>query len=394
LYNGSVPPKFLISSGESSGEYYGAKLIEALRHRAPAAEFFGVGGSRMREAGCDTVIDAHDISVLGLAEVVRHLPHIYGEYRSLLREVDARKPDAAILIDFPDFNLRLARQLHKRGIPVIYYVSPQLWAWRAGRIAQIRKYVRKMLVIFPFEENWYRERGVEAEYVGHPLADPGKTRAVASAVLESPVQRSRIIALLPGSRRKEVETHLPIMLQAVGRFDPSYRFVIPIAQSLNKEWFESLLQRLCPRGWESKISSMDNATVALSIARAAVVASGTATLETALIGTPFVMVYRVSPLSWTLGRPLVKVDRFAMPNLIAGRDVVTELVQNRFTAEAVVAELQKILPDGPDRRRMIDGLAEVRAKLHPQEPGITASDRAAEAVLSCLASGNKSIRSS
>ncbi len=209
----------------------------------------------MREAGCDTVIDAHEISVLGLAEVVRHLPHIYGEYRRLLREVDARKPDAAILIDFPDFNLRLARQLHKRGIPVIYYVSPQLWAWRAGRIAQIRKYVRKMLVIFPFEEKWYRERGVEAEYVGHPLADPGKTRAVASAVLESPVQRSRIIALLPGSRRKEVETHLPIMLQAVAKFDPSYRFVIPIAQSLDKEWFESLLRRQCPRGWESKIST-------------------------------------------------------------------------------------------------------------------------------------------
>jgi len=348
----------------------------------------------MREAGCDTVIDAHEISVLGLAEVVRHLPHIYGEYRRLLREVDARKPDAAILIDFPDFNLRLARQLHKRHIPVIYYVSPQLWAWRAGRIAQIRRFVSKMLVIFPFEEKWYRERGVEAEYVGHPLADPGRTRAVASAMLESPVQRSRIIALLPGSRRKEVETHLPIMLQALARFDPSYRFVIPIAQSLDKKWFESLLRSRCPEEWQRKISVMDSATVALSIARAAVVASGTATLETALIGTPFVMVYRVSPLSWTLGRPLVKVDRFAMPNLIAGRDVVPELVQNKFTAEAVVTELKKILPDGPDRQRMIDGLADVRAKLHPQEPGITASDRAAEAVLSCVASAKKSVHSS
>jgi lipid-A-disaccharide synthase len=389
-----VSPKFLISSGESSGEYYGAKLIEALRHREPAAEFFGVGGSRMREAGCDTVIDAHEISVLGLAEVVRHLPHIYGEYRRLLGEVDARKPDAAILIDFPDFNLRLARQLHKRGIPVIYYVSPQLWAWRAGRIAQIRKHVRKMLVIFPFEENWYRTRGVEAEYVGHPLADAGKTRAVASAVLESPVQRSRVIALLPGSRRKEVEMHLPIMLQAAAKFDPSYRFVIPIANSLKKEWFESFLRSHCPHGWESKISSMDSATVALTIARAAVVASGTATLETALIGTPFVMVYRVSPLSWTVGRPLVKVDRFAMPNLIAGRDVVPELVQGNFTAEAAFTELQKILPDGPDRQRMIDGLAEVRAKLHPQEPGVTASDRAAEAVLACLAGVEKRAGSS
>ena len=222
----------------------------------------------------------------------------------------------------------------------------------------------------------------------------GETRAVASAVLESPVQRSRMIALLPGSRRKEVETHLPIMLQAVSKFDPSYRFVIPIAQSLDKEWFESLLRRHCPLGWESKISTMGSATVALTIARAAVVASGTATLETALIGTPFVMVYRVSPISWTFGRPLVKVDRFAMPNLIAGRDVVPELVQNKLTAEAVVDELQKILPDGPDRQRMIDGLAEVRAKLHPRQSGITASDRAAEAVLACLGSAKKSIGSS
>lgn len=389
-----MPPKFLISSGESSGEYYGAKLIEALRYREPAAEFFGVGGSHMRETGCDTVVDAHDIAVLGLVEVVRHLPHIYGEYRRLLREADARNPDAAILIDFPDFNLRLAQQLHKRGIPVIYYVSPQLWAWRAGRIAQIRKYVRKMLVIFPFEVKWYRDRGVEAEYVGHPLADPGRMRAVDSAILESPVQRSRVIALLPGSRRKEVETHLPIMLQAVNKFDPSYRFVIPIANSLDKGWFNSFLRSHCPSGWESKISTMDSATVALSIARAAVVASGTATLETALIGTPFVMVYRVSPLSWTVGRPLVKVDRFAMPNLIAGRDVVPELVQHNFTAEAVVAGLQKILPDGPDRQRMIDGLAEVRAKLHPQEPDVTASDRAADAVLACISKAGKPAGSS
>ena len=184
------------------------------------------------------------------------------------------------------------------------------------------------------------------------------------------------------------------MLQAVAKFDPSYRFVIPIAQSLDKKWFESLRRSQCPRGWESKTSTMDSATVALTMARAAVVASGTATLETALIGTPFVMVYRVSSLSWTFGRPLVKVDRFAMPNLIAGRDVVPELVQNKLTAEAVVDELQKILPDGPDRQRMIDGLAEVRAKLHPQEPGITASDRAAEAVLACLGGAKKSIGSS
>ena len=395
-----MPPKFLISSGESSGEYYGAKLIEALRHRAPAAEFFGVGGSRMREAGCDTVIDAHEISVLGLAEVVRHLPHIYGEYRRLLREVNARKPDAAILIDFPDFNLRLARQLHKRGIPVIYYVSPQLWAWRAGRIAQICKYVRKMLVIFPFEEKWYRERGVEAEYVGHPLADdrlPSNTREEFAEKYELDPAKDWI-ALLPGSRRKEVLMNLGTILDASNWLSkPNYQFIMPVASSLDPRWVQKrLITRHASHSglYDVQVGLVHDTRLALLHSRAAVVASGTATLETALIGTPFVMVYRVSPLSWTLGRPLVKVDRFAMPNLIAGHDVVPELVQEKFTAEAVVTELQKILPDGPDRQRMIDGLAEVRAKLHPQEPGITASDRAAEAVLACLGSAKKSIGSS
>jgi len=384
----------------------------------------------MRDAGCDTVIDAHDISVLGLAEVVQHLPHIYGEYRRLLREVDARKPDAAILIDFPDFNLRLARQLHKRGIPVIYYVSPQLWAWRSGRIAQIRKYVRKMLVIFPFEEKWYRERGVEVEYVGHPLADetlPSSTREEFAKRYTVDPEREWI-ALLPGSRSKEINFNLEAMLRAASTISGSqpatgrssgsvdsletieavikmeeavgskqseldtellrgaittseYEYVLPVAPSISAG---SVRKVVSDFGAETDVKLVGDVRSALFHSRAAVVASGTATLETALIGTPFVMVYRVSPLSWTVGRPLVKVDRFAMPNLIAGRDVVPELIQSNFTAEKVVAELKKILPEGPDRQRMIDGLAEVRAKLHPQERGITASDRAAEAVLSVV----------
>ncbi len=163
--------RFLISAGEASGELYGAGLMEALGRRVPGAEFFGVGGQRMRDAGCDTVVDAHKISVVGLAEVVKHLPMIRREFKKVVREAAKRKPDAAILIDFPDFNLRLARELHKLGIPVFYYVSPQLWAWRQGRIKQVKKYVRKMLVIFPFEVEFYRKHNVQAEYVGHPLAD-------------------------------------------------------------------------------------------------------------------------------------------------------------------------------------------------------------------------------
>src|SRR5512142_707877 len=163
--------RLLISAGEASGEAYGAQLIAALRARMPTAEFFGVGGERMRAAGHDLIIDARQIAVVGLAEVVTHLPKIYGEFRRLLREVDRRRPDVAVLIDFPDFNFRLARELHRRGVPVFYYISPQLWAWRPGRVELVRRYVRKMLVIFPFEAEWYRQRGVDAEYVGHPLAD-------------------------------------------------------------------------------------------------------------------------------------------------------------------------------------------------------------------------------
>jgi len=189
--------RLLISAGEASGDFYGAQLIAALRRREPALECFGVGGEGMRAAGCQTVVDARDVAVVGLGEVVSHLPRIWREFRKLLRAVDVRRPDAAVLIDFPDFNFRLARELHKRGIPVIYYVSPQLWAWRPGRIELVRRYVRKMLVIFPFEEAWYRERGVEAEYVGHPLADvppPTVTRGSSDLRLSaSSTARSKIV---------------------------------------------------------------------------------------------------------------------------------------------------------------------------------------------------------
>src|SRR5437867_955484 len=165
-------PLLLISAGEASGEFYGAQLIESLHRALPEkTDFFGLGGERMRAAGCEIVIDSKDVAVVGLAEVVKHLPGIYGKFHELLREVDRRKPDVAVLIDFPDFNFRLARELHKRGIPVVYFVSPQLWAWRKGRIKQVQRYVSKMLVIFPFEEKFYADHGVNAEYVGHPLAD-------------------------------------------------------------------------------------------------------------------------------------------------------------------------------------------------------------------------------
>jgi lipid-A-disaccharide synthase len=377
--------RLLISAGEASGDFCGAQLITALRRREPALDCFGVGGEGMRAAGCQTVVDARDVAVVGLGEVVSHLPRIWREFRKLLRQVDVSQPDAAVLIDFPDFNFRLARELHKRGVPVIYYVSPQLWAWRPGRIELVRRYVRKMLVIFPFEEAWYRERGVEAEYVGHPLADvpPPREPREDFAMREVLDPARNWVALLPGSRRKEVALNLPDIMKAVGSLGDKYQYVLPVAPTLDPQWLDTLVNEH-QRGRSFDLSFTRDVRGALSHARAAVVASGTATVEAALLGTPFVMVYRVSPLTWWLGRPLVKVPYFAMPNLIAGRGVVPELVQADFTDANVAARLREILDDGPARQQMLAGLAEVRTKLAPPTGSGAASERAATALLRAL----------
>jgi lipid-A-disaccharide synthase len=371
--------KLLISAGEASGESYGAQLIAALKKREPALDCFGVGGERMRAAGCRVVVDAKDVAVVGLAEVVTRLPRIWGEFRQLLRAVEASRPEAAVLIDFPDWNLRLARQLHRRGISVIYYVSPQLWAWRPKRIGQIKRHVGKMLVIFPFEEGWYRERGVAAEYVGHPLADlpaPGAPPALRSPQIP--------IALLPGSRKKEIALNLPPMLQAARALGKQYQFIIPVATTISSKWMVDSIHRAVGQDPGINLKLESDARTVLRQARAAVVASGTATVEAALIGTPFVMVYRVSPLTWKLGRPLVSVPYFAMPNLIAGREVVPELVQEKFTAENIVARMNEIIPEGAAREQMLEGLREVKQKLAPPAGAASASDRAAEAILSAI----------
>jgi lipid-A-disaccharide synthase len=342
--------KVLISAGEASGEMYGAALLDSLRDEAARSgemiECFGLGGQRMREAGCETIIDANRVAVVGLAEVVRHLPQIYAEFHRLLREIEIRKPDVAVLIDFPDWNLRLAKELKKRGIPVVYYVSPQLWAWRKGRIKQIQKYVHKMLVIFPFEQDFYAKNGVNALFVGHPLAEV-ETRVEANN--HAGLQR---IALLPGSRRKEILMNLPTMLEAA-----------------------ALL-----KGGRLKIELTSDARNTLAGARAAIVASGTATVEAAVIGTPFVMIYRLSGLTYFIGKRLVDVPHYGMVNLIAGRRVVPELIQQDFSAARVVAELEPLLAEGERREQMMRDLKEVRGRLRGSSTG-KASENAARAVL-------------
>jgi lipid-A-disaccharide synthase len=336
----------------------------------------------MRTAGCELLVDAREIAEVGIVEVVRHIPTIYRRFREVVREAERRKPDAAVLIDFPDFNLRLAREMHKRGVPVIYYVSPQLWAWKQGRIELVRKYVRRMLVIFPFEVTFYLAHGIEAQFVGHPLADlpaPAITREQFASEHKLDAGREWI-ALLPGSRRAEVSRIFPTLLEAAQLLGPDYVYIVPVASTLDAGFMSSFVGE----GVGPPITFTSDARASLLHARATAVASGTSTLEAALIGTPFTMVYQVAPLTWALGRRLVKVNRFAMANLIAERDVVPELVQADFTAQRVCAELQRIIPDGEAREKMIADFREVRQRLRPSDGGGDASDRAAKAVLSIV----------
>jgi len=360
---------------------YGAQLIEALHRRDPQLEFFGVGGDRMRAAGCDTVVDAKDLSVVGITEILSHLPKIYGLFHHLIKEADKRKPDLAIVIDSPAFNWRVARQMKKRGIPVVYYVAPQFWAWRQGRVRLIRDYIDKALVIFPFEEKFYRDRGVDATFVGHPLADlpqPAIEHSVYAAQFHLDPTK-HWITLMPGSRVKEVRMNLPTILESAAQLGPDYEFLLPVAPTLDRTFLQGLIGK-------QNVTLVPESPPALRHSRAGIIASGTATVEAAMMRTPFVMVYRVSPLTYLLGKPRVKVPRLAMVNLIAGQQVVTELVQQDFTAEKVVAQIREIIPDGPARDRMLQALTQVKAMLRPLQSGAEGpsphpADRAAEIIL-------------
>ncbi|MGA7379556.1 MAG: lipid-A-disaccharide synthase [Terriglobales bacterium] len=373
--------RILISAGEASGEMYGAQLMEALRRRLPSIQFFGAGGDRMRAAGCETVVDAKDLAVVGITEILSHLPRIYGLFHKLIAAADAHRPDLAIVIDSPAFNWRVARQMHRRGVPVVYYVCPQFWAWRQGRVRLLRKYVDKALVIFPFEEKFYRDRGVDATFVGHPLAGlakPQVSRSDYAAQHRLDVAKTWI-TLMPGSRVKEVRMNLPTILKSVAALGPGYEFLLPVAPTLDRTWLEGLISQ------SISVRPVPEALSALVHSRAGIIASGTATVEAALMGTPFVMVYRVSPLTYLLGRSRVKVPHFAMVNLIAGKEVVPELVQENFTPEKVVGEIVKILSDGRARESMIAGLAAVKVALRGAPDRLPAAEQAAEAVTAILA---------
>ncbi|HEV3150346.1 MAG TPA: lipid-A-disaccharide synthase [Acidobacteriaceae bacterium] len=385
-------PLIFLSAGEASGERYGAALMDAIRRRLPEACFFGLGGAAMTALGFRPVVRAEDVAHMGITEVVRHAPYIYGQFQRLKRAIAAERPALAVLIDFPDVNLRLAEQLHRYGVPVVYFVSPQLWAWKKRRIRRVQRFVDRMLVIFPFEEPFYRERGVAAEFVGHPLADlaaPEVSRE--EFARQHGLDASKAwVALLPGSRQREVDLNLPTMLEAATILDSTmrdkkYEYLLPVAPTLKQERIEAAI---AARRDSARPVLVHDARAALFHARGSVVASGTATVEAALVGNPFVVVYRLSKLSYAIARRFVSVPHVAMANLIAGRRVVPELIQNEFTAANVVRALTPLLADGPAREETMAGLREVRERLETRAAGETAIARVARICVDLLAGGD------
>jgi lipid-A-disaccharide synthase len=376
--------RILIVAGESSGDLHAAAVVTELKRRAPHLTIEGIGGDRMRQAGVRLHAHADDLAVVGLIEVAARLPAIWRAYRNMIRCLRDRRPDLVILVDFPDFNLKLARRAFRLGIPVVYFISPQVWAWRAGRVRLIAKYARRLLVIFPFEEDFYRERGVEALYVGHPLLDrltpsPSMDEARRRLELEG---TAPILGLLPGSRVGEIARHLPLLLKSarqlmIGR--PDLRVIIAVADGLPLDLIGSWLHQ---EAISARVVQGRSCEV-MAASDLILVASGTATMEAAIIGTPMVIVYRLAFFSWLAARLLVKVPHIGMVNLVAGRRVAPELIQFDATPERITDEARRLLLSAEQRLRMRQELGEVRDRLGP--PG--ALGRTVDAILECLQSG-------
>jgi lipid-A-disaccharide synthase len=376
-----MPPfRLLLSAGEASGDMYAGRLAAALRARADV-EIFGMGGPQMRAAGVDVVTDYSEVSVVGITEILSHLPSLVRAMRHLVDEAEKRQPALAILTDFPGFHLRLARKLKARGIRNAYYICPQFWAWRPWRVRIVRRRFAQALCIFPFEEKFYGDAGVPVKFIGHPLV--GQVRATRDRVAlcaEAGLDAAEpLIAVLPGSRAAELRQHLPVLREACLRIQatlPRVQFVVAAAPGGGHGSSGALRE-----GWGPKLSLrvLEGRTYdALAAADAVIVSSGTATVEAALLDAPMVVVYRVTPLTAALAKPLVRTKFFSMVNLIAEKRVVPELIQSDFTPEKVAGETIRLLQDAEARRALRAGLAEVRARLGP--PG--AVDRAADAILS------------
>jgi len=373
--------RILIVTGEASGDLLASHLVKAMRAEDPALSISAMGGEKLREAGAEITVDISRHAVMGITEVIGHLGTLYGIFRKLTLTLKRDRPDLLILVDYPDFNLRLARVAKKHRIPVLYYVSPQIWAWRTSRIRQIAASVSTMVVVFPFELPLYREAGVDAHFVGHPLLDivkVSRSREENSKRLGLIPGRT-VIGLLPGSRLSEVKRILPPMLDAARRLSREHKdlqFIIPIAAGLHKMELEKLTGAAAV-----EVTLVENSIYdVIDSSYLVIVASGTASLETALLAKPMVIVYRMSPVSYRIARMLVKVPHIGMANIIAGKTVVPELIQEQASGEGIAAEAARLLTDTRYYGNVRAELELIKMKLG--EPG--ASARAARIALTML----------
>jgi lipid-A-disaccharide synthase len=371
----------LISAGEASGDLYASRLVEVLQARHPGTEFFGCAGPRMQAAGVEAEVDQRSLAVVGIVEVLRHIPRIYGELRKLTRAAATRRPDLAILTDSPDFHLRLAKNLHALGVPVVYLIAPQAWAWRERRVRVMRRALARLLCIFPFEEPFFLKHGVAAKFIGHPLVRivrPTLTRAEFREK-HGLAPGDRLVVLLPGSRHGEVARHLPYLLDAVKQIRNivNVRFILALPAGFGAERTTF---------WEptraASIQVEEGSTWdCLAYAEVALAASGTVTIEAALLGTPLATFYRVNALSWILGRWMVQAPFLSMVNLVAGRQVAVELIQRDMTGERIAAEALRLLGDEGARRKMKVDLKEVKEKLSSERDPMVVAAECIEQVL-------------
>jgi len=365
--------RVLVVAGEASADLHGSHLVKAIRGLRPDVAFWGIGGSNMAQAGVRILVSSSDMAVVGLTEVLHKLHTIVKAANRMKSAMKNLHPDLLILIDYPDFNLYLARFARRMGIPVLYYISPQVWAWRRGRVKKISRRVDRMAVILPFEESFYRKRGLTVEYVGHPLMDEfasmvqnrfpqGESNAESPALQSRTRIRHPVVGLVPGSRRDEIRNLLPVMIRSVEILKtryPDVRCLLPLAKTLEREWVETFVRETTLK---VEVHQSDIYSV-LAQCHVALVASGTATLDTAIMGVPMVVVYKVAPLSYWLGRILIKVPYIGLANLVAGAKVVPELIQDDVTPERLAQEARSLIEDEEARRTMITRLHGIRKGL-------------------------------
>jgi lipid-A-disaccharide synthase len=372
--------RIMLVAGEASGDLHGGHLAESLKTLRPDLELFGIGGLNMRKAGVSTLVDISTLAVVGIWEVLAHFKEIKGAFDRMRDIIVSDPPDMIVLIDYPDFNLRLAKVAKKAGVPVVYYISPQVWAWRRGRVKKIAGLVRKMLVVFPFEKEFYDGAGVDCVFVGHPVLDEQpETRDRKELSTAFGLDHARpVLGLLPGSRKKEVSFHLPVMVEAYKRMKasmPELQAVIPVADTLDMESFGPYISGI----EDVKLVSGDTNGV-MTLMDCAVVASGTATLQVGLHNKPMVIMYRLSPLTYRIGRLLIKVKYIGLVNLVLGGPVVPELIQDEATPENISSFVSRTFTDERYRQEMIEKLKDIKSKLG----GSGASMRAAQEIVRSL----------